>query len=62
MANFLPKPWTNPTQKITIFRLFKLLVFIAYSLFFLTSCFYSLEKHFIVVEYRKTHFSGLYYL
>ena len=29
---------------------------------FKTSCFYSLEKRFFVVEYRKTDFPGLYYL
>ena len=27
-----------------------------------TSCFYSLKKRFIVLEYRKRHFSGLYCL
>ena len=25
-------------------------------------CFYSLERRFFVLEYRKTHFSGLYCL
>ena len=29
MANFEPKPWVNPCGKMAIFRLFKLLVFIA---------------------------------
>ena len=29
---------------------------------FLTSRFYSLERHFFVVEYRKIHFPDLYYL
>ena len=29
---------------------------------FRTSCFYSLEKPFFVLEYRKTHFRGLYCL
>ena len=29
---------------------------------FRTSCFYSLERHFFVLEYRKIHFPGLYYL
>ena len=29
---------------------------------FRTSRFYSLEGHFFVLEYRKTHFPGLYYL
>ena len=30
MANFGPKPWTNPFKKISIFRLFQLLVLKAY--------------------------------
>ena len=29
---------------------------------FLTSCFYILEKRFLVLEYRKRHFPGLYCL
>ena len=29
MANFWPKPWTNPFGKISIFRLFERFVFIA---------------------------------
>ena len=29
---------------------------------FLTFCFYSLERSFFVVEYRKRHFPGLYFL
>ena len=29
MANFGPKPWTNPFGKMSIFRLFQLVVFIA---------------------------------
>ena len=29
MAIFGPKPWVNPLRKMSIFRLFKLLVFIA---------------------------------
>ena len=29
---------------------------------FWTSCFYSLERRFFVLEYRKRHFPGLYYL
>ena len=29
---------------------------------FRTSCFYSLERRFFVVEYRKRHFPGPYYL
>ena len=50
MAIFGPKPWVNPVGKISIFRLFW------------TSCFYSLERRFFVLEYRKRHFPGLYYL
>ena len=30
MAIFGPKPWVNPFGKIAIFRVFELLVFIAY--------------------------------
>ena len=30
MAIFGPKPWVNPFRKISIFRIFELLVFIAY--------------------------------
>ena len=29
---------------------------------FLSSCFYSIERRFFVLEYRKRHFSGLYCL
>ena len=47
MAIFGPKPWVNPFGKRSIFRLFKLLVFIA-------------EKGlFFVLEYRKRHSPGL---
>ena len=42
MANFRPKPWTNPFGKISISGFFKLLVFIAYIVVF------------FVLEYRKT--------
>ena len=47
MAIFEPKPWVNPFGEMSIFRLFKLF-------------FYSLERHFFVVEYRKSYFPGLY--
>ena len=47
MAIFGPKPWVNPFAKMSIFRLFERL-------------FYSLERCFFVVEYRKRHSSGLY--
>ena len=50
MASFGPKPWVNPFGKMAII------------LTFLTSCFYNLEKRFFVLEYRKRHFSYLFYL
>ena len=50
MAIFGPKPWVNPFGKMTIFRLFELLFF------------YSLERRFFVLEYRKRHFPVLYCL
>ena len=49
MAVFGPKPRVNPFGKMSIFRL-------------LTSCFYSVEKPFFVLEYRKRHFPNLYCL
>ena len=39
-----------PFGKIPMFQIFELLVF------------YSLERRYFVLEYRKTHFAGLYYL
>ena len=45
-----PKPWVNLFGKMSIFRLFKLLVFIAQ------------KSSFFVLEYRKRHLSGQYYL
>ena len=48
MAIFGPKPWVNPFGKMSIFRRFELL------------CFYSLERPFFVLEYRKRNFPGLY--
>ena len=50
MAIFRPKPWVNPFGKMSIFRHFELLVLIVYKAFF------------FVLEYRKRHFPGLYYL
>ena len=47
MAIFWPKPWTNRFEKMSIFKLFW------------TCCFYSLERRFSVVEYRKRDFPGL---
>ena len=48
MANFWPKPWTNPFGKISIFRLYELLVFIGY------------KGVFFVSEYRKTFFGLIF--
>ena len=48
MAIFGPKPWVNPFGKMPILGLFELYFF------------YSLERRFIVVEYDKRHFPGLY--
>ena len=108
MAIFGPKPWVNFFGKMSIFRLFELVVFLAQKGFFLvleyhkrhfpclyclknknwknghfwyqnhgfgqkpwkninfstfgTCSFYSLERRFLVLEYHKTHFSGLYCL
>ena len=46
MAIFAAKPWVNPLEK-------------CHFLTFLTSCFYSLQRRFFVVEYHKRHFPGL---
>ena len=50
MAIFGPKIWVNPFEKMSIFRLFELFVFIAQ------------KGVFFVLEYRKRHFAGLYCL
>ena len=50
MAIFGLKAWVNPFGKMSIFRLFG------------TLCFYSLERCFLVLEYGKRHFLGLYCL
>ena len=50
MAIFGPKRWVNHFGKTSIFRLFELLVFIAYKGFF------------FVLEYRERHFPCLYCL
>ena len=48
MAIFEPKRWVNPFGKMSIFRLFELVVFIAQ------------KRIFFVLEYHKRHFAGLY--
>ena len=48
MASFGPKPWVNPRWKNLNFSTFW------------TSCFYSLNWRFFILEYRKTHFPGLF--
>ena len=50
MANFAPKPWVNLPWKNLNFSTFW------------TSCFYSLERRFFILEYRKTHFPAMYCL
>ena len=49
MPIFVPKPWVNPFGKMSIFEFFALL-------------FFSLERRFFVLEYRKRYFIGFYYL
>ena len=48
-AIFGPKPWVNHFEKISIFRLFEIVLF-------------SLERRFFVLEYRKRQFPGVYCL
>ena len=50
MAIFGPKPWVNPFGKMSIFRLFEHLVFIALKCFF------------FVLECRKGYFRRPYFL
>ena len=50
MAIFAAKPWVNPFGKMSIFFTF------------LTCCFYSLERRFFFLEYRKRRFPGLFWL
>ena len=50
MAIFGPTPWVNLFLKISIFRLFQLLIF------------FSLENRVFVLEYHKIHFPTLYCL
>ena len=49
MAIFGPKPWVNPLEKCK---------FPDFSEVF----FYSLESNFLVLEYHKKHFPGLFWL
>ena len=50
MAIFGPKPWVNPLEKISIFLLFGLLVFLAW------------KGVSFLLEYHKRHFPGIYCL
>ena len=50
MAIFERKLWVHPCGKISILSTFS------------TSGFYSLERRFFALEYRKRHFPGLYCL
>ena len=50
MAISGPKPWVNPLWKNVNFSTLS------------TSCFYSLERLFFVIEYHKIHFASLYCL
>ena len=54
MAIFGPKPWVNPFGKMSWKN-------VNFSTLW-TSCFYSLERRFFVLEYRKGYFPGLYCL
>ena len=47
MAIFGPKPWVTPLEKCQCFDFLN---------------FYSLERHFLVLEYRKRHFPVVYCL
>ena len=55
MANFGAKPWTNPFGKMSIFRLFKLLVFIAQTGVF---SFQNILKHIFLAYIPKKINSG----
>ena len=50
MSNFGFKPWVNRFEKMPVFRLFELLIFITY------------KGVFFVLEYCKRHFPCLYCL
>ena len=50
MAILGPKPWLNPFGKNFNFSTFR------------TSCFYSVERRFLALEYRQRYFPGLYCL
>ena len=47
MAIFIPTSWVTPLEKCQFSTVW-------------TLCFYSLERRFLVLEYNKTHFPGLY--
>ena len=47
MANFVPKLWDNPFEKMSVFRLFRLF-------------FCRLQRRLFDVEYGKRHFLGPY--
>ena len=49
MVIFGPKPWENLWKNVNFST-------------FWSCCFYSLERRFFVLEYRKRHFPGLYCL
>ena len=50
MAIFGPKAWVNPLENCQFFDIFKFRFF------------YSQERRFLVLEYHKRHFPGLYSL
>ena len=50
MGIFGPKAWPNPFGKIFNFSTFE------------TSCIYTLDRRFLVLEYQKRHFQSLYCL
>ena len=63
MAIFGPKPWVNPLGKMSIFQVFDLLVFVRqFTNVHCQKSPYSLERRFFVLEYRKGHFPGIYFL
>ena len=53
MANFGPKPWTNPFAKISIFPPFKILDFIAQKTFFRSTIAYNTFSWPILPKIKK---------